>query len=73
MESAQSTADRFNVCYPVRTRVRYWKGAGGKHQPSRMTRTVTRASVLSGHTPVVWVEGETGCISLTQVAPIRQL
>jgi hypothetical protein len=73
MESLQSTVDRFNARYPVGTRIRYWKAAGGKHQPSRMTRTVTRASVLSGHTPVVWVEGETGCISLTQVAPIRQL
>ena len=73
MESLQSTVDRFNARYPVGTRVRYWKGAGGKHKPSRMMRTVTRASVLSRHTPVVRVEGETGCISLTQVAPIRQL
>ena len=73
MESLQSTVDRFNVRYPVGTLVRYWKGAGGEHNSSGVTRTVTRASVLSGHTPVVWVEGETGCISLTQVAPIRQL
>ncbi len=73
MESLQSTVDRFNARYPVGTRVRCWKGAGGRHKPSSLTRTVTRASVLSGHTAVVWVEGETGCIALTDVAPIRQL
>ncbi len=73
MESPQSTLDRFNARYPVGTLVRYWRSAGGKHEPSSVTRTVTRASMLSGHTPVVWVEGETGCIALTHVAPIRRL
>ncbi len=73
MESLQSTVDRFNARYPVGMLIRYWKDAGGKHTPSRVTRTVTRASVLSGHTPVVWVEGESGCIALTHGAPVRQV
>lgn len=70
MESLQSTVDRFNARYPVGTLVRYWKDARSKHKPSRVTRTVTRATVLSARTPVVWVEGESGCIALTHVAPI---
>jgi hypothetical protein len=73
MQSLQSTVDRFNARYPIGTLVRCWKGARGKHKPSRLAHTVTRASVLSGHTPVVWVEGESGCIALTDVAAIREV
>ena len=60
MESLQSTVDRSNAHYPVGTLVRCRKGAGGKHEPSSLTRTVTRASVLFRHTPMVGIEGEAG-------------
>ena len=32
-------------------------------QPQRF-KTRCRAEVLSGHTPVVWLEGKSGCVSL---------
>ena len=73
MQGLQSTVDRFNACHPVGTLVRYWKGVRGERKPSGVTRTVTRAFVLSGHTPVVWVEGETGCVALTHLVAIRQV
>jgi hypothetical protein len=35
-----------------------------------ITRTRSPASVLSGHTAVVWIEGKSGCVMLDRVAPI---
>lgn len=31
------------------------------------TRARSRASVLGGHTPVVWVDGHAACIALTHI------
>jgi protein gp37 len=33
------------------------------------TRTRSEASLLGGHTPVVWVEGMAGCVALDRVSP----
>lgn len=33
------------------------------------TRTRSRAEILSGHTPVIWLEGVRGCYILERVRP----
>jgi hypothetical protein len=35
-----------------------------------LTRTRSRAQVLSNHTAVVWVEGRTGCVALDRVMQV---
>ncbi len=64
----QRIADAWNVANVVGTPVRYWTGLrkGGGVE----SRTRTEASVLGGHTAVVWVEGEGACIALTHVEPL---
>lgn len=58
----------FNAANPVGTPVRYWTGA--REGEGRTSVTRTEAQVLSGHTPVVWVEGHGACIALTHVQPV---
>jgi hypothetical protein len=59
---------KWNRTFPVGTRVRYWtfdrQGLG------KVGTTRSQAEVLSGHTPVVWIEGVSGCVALTHVEPI---
>lgn len=57
--------DDWNEHHPVGTQVRYWKGV--REGDGRISRTRSRAQVLSGHTAVVWVEAEAGCIALSHV------
>jgi hypothetical protein len=55
----------FNDAHPVGTAVRVYPGdRAGRHVD---TRTRSEASVLSGHTAVVWVDGLAGCFSLSHV------
>lgn len=55
----------FNDVYPVGTAVRVYPGfRSGRHVD---TKTCRVASVLSGHTAVVWVEALSGCQCLTHV------
>jgi hypothetical protein len=58
----------FNAYWKVGTQVRYWTGE--RTGEGTLSRTRTDAQVLSGHTPVVWVEGHGACISLTHVEPV---
>ena len=52
---------------PLRTAIRYWTGARvGAGKRSR-TRTIVQPLGGEGGTPVVWVEGEGGCISMTHI------
>jgi hypothetical protein len=68
-------ADRFNERYPIGTRVIAYPGfrpeaAPGIDDITRLdTTTRSRASVLGGHTAVVWVDGHGACIALTHVDP----
>ncbi|KUJ70581.1 hypothetical protein ACZ90_02520 [Streptomyces albus subsp. albus] len=66
------TADRWNAQYPVGTPVYAYPGCRPEDD-SKCTRLTTRtrsaASVLGGHTAVVWVEGHSAYISLTHVDP----
>lgn len=66
----QDTVDRFNAAYPVGTPVRAWPGVKGDHTGTD-TKTRSEAYVLSGHTPVVFVEGHSGCIALTHIQPLE--
>jgi len=36
----------------------------------RLRKTRTPAQVLSGHTAVVWLEGESGCVALDACVPV---
>lgn len=66
--SARARADAWNRTYPLGTMVRYWTGA--KLGEGKQARTRAPAQTLSGHTPVVWVEGEATCISLDHVEAV---
>lgn len=57
--------DEFNRTTPVGSPVRYWTGA--RTGEGRVSVTRSTAQILSGHTPVVWVDGHSGCIALTHV------
>ncbi|MFD5975521.1 hypothetical protein [Streptomyces bacillaris] len=67
-----TAADKWNATHPVGTPVVAYPGFRPEDD-SKCTRLVTRtrsaASVLGGHTAVVWVEGHSACISLTHVDP----
>lgn len=69
------TADEWNELYPVGTPVTaYPPGARPEDAPPAtclVTRTRSRASVLGGHTDVVWVHGHGACIALTHIDPIH--
>jgi hypothetical protein len=66
--SPEKKAREFNRLFPVGTRVRYWKGAREGRGKESVTRS--EASVLSGHTAVVWLEGVSGAIALSHVEPL---
>lgn len=61
-------ADDFNARFPVGTPVRYWRG--GREGEGAVGVTRSEAQVLSGHSPVVWIDGCTGCMHLSHVEPV---
>ncbi|MYR30526.1 MULTISPECIES: hypothetical protein [unclassified Streptomyces] len=64
------TADEFNDLYPIGTPVTAYPGFRPENDPQAeaiVTTTRSRASVLGGHTDVVWVHGHGACISLTHI------
>jgi hypothetical protein len=63
----QQIADSFNRSHPVGTPVRYWTGTREGDGETGATRSA--ATVLGGHTAVVWVTGHGACIALTHVQP----
>lgn len=67
---------KFNSLFPVGTLVDYWRGArefgGAELTPSGRGRLKHKATVLSGHTAVAWIEGCSGCIALTHVRPVPE-
>lgn len=67
---AERIAHAFNNLYPVGTLCEYWTG-GKCEEPSGKARIRYEATVLGGHTPVVWLEGVRSCIALTHVRPIE--
>ncbi|MET8006252.1 hypothetical protein [Nonomuraea glycinis] len=68
-QERHAVVTEWNARFPVGTPVRYWtdppKGGG------KLSRTRAAAQVLSGDTPVVWVEDEESPIVLTHIQPIE--
>jgi hypothetical protein len=60
----------WNLTYPEGRAVRYWTGV--REGAGQKGRTRSAASVLGGHTAVVWVTGHGACIALTHVKPIPE-
>lgn len=60
---------RWNDTYPVGTTVEYHPVIGEPEHRIRTTRTP--AQILSGHTAVVWLEGERGCVCLDACVPVK--
>lgn len=55
----------FNQKAPIGTTVRYFPISGQEFRHEYRDRKVKYpAEILSGHTPVVWLEGERGCVAV---------
>lgn len=63
IEVMESMVDAFNERNPPGTIVTMIKDLGQKVK----TKVRYPAEILSGHTPVVWLEGVTGCYLLSRV------
>ncbi|WP_202516883.1 hypothetical protein [Streptomyces sp. SID685] len=69
----QAAVDAWNAAHPVGTPVTAYPGIRPEDSwsPEKVTRIVTttrsKATVLGGHTAVVWVHGHSACIALTHV------
>jgi hypothetical protein len=66
--SPQKLASKFNERFPIGTTVRYWTGVRGQGL-GKISKTRTEAQVIGGHTAVVWLEDQTGCVALSHVEP----
>lgn len=62
-EVMQSKVDAFNERNPIGTKVTLVKDRGEKVE----TKVQYPAQILSGHTPVVWLEGVSGAYLLSRV------
>lgn len=60
----------WNARHSIGTPVRYWTGA--RTGPGQIGETKTIATVMGGHTAVVWVTGHNACIALTHVEAITE-
>ena len=56
----------FNARYPIGARVSVRKDDG----EAVITTTRSKASVLSGHSAVIWLDGIAGCYLLDRVSPV---
>lgn len=65
----QKEVDAFNARVKVGDAVEYSEVVG-LGTPA-VYRTRTEAEILSGHTAVVWLEGKSGCVSVSHCAPAR--
>jgi hypothetical protein len=66
--STKDAVDAFNRDNMIGTHVQYW--TGDRVGRGKFSTTRGKADLLGGHTPVVWVAGEPGCIALTHVLPV---
>lgn len=63
-------AEQFNALYPVGTPVVAYPDCRPEDDPTDErieTTTRSQATLLGGHTDVVWVHGHGACIALTHV------
>jgi hypothetical protein len=62
LKSLEKRVADWNATVPIGTLVEYHPVIG---EPAhRMRKTRTAAQILSGHTAVVWLEDESGCVAL---------
>jgi hypothetical protein len=66
LADAKLNAETWNQQVKIGDLVTFRDDNGEAH----VTRTRTEASVLGGHTAVVWIEGKAGCVNLNRVTPI---
>lgn len=64
----QDKVDRFNLANPVGAMVHVRKDNG----EVVLSKTTAEASLLGGHTPVVWLDGISGCYDLSRVTPVSK-
>lgn len=69
MKQLEETCDRWNQRYPVGTPVVYHPVLG--ERAGHETKTTSPASILSGHSAVLFVEGVSGCVALEALEPIE--
>ncbi len=62
----QKKCDQFNARFPVGQCVSVRKDGG----EGMITKTITEAQVLSGHSAVIWLDGIRGCYLLDRVTPL---
>lgn len=62
----QRQCDRFNADY----KVSQWVTVRMDNGEGFLTRTRSKAEVLSGHSAVIWVEGLAGCYLLDRIVPM---
>lgn len=68
-------AAEFNALYEVGVPVFAYPGCRPEDMPNDrrlVTRTRSKASVLSGHTDVVWVDDHSACIALSHVDVVSE-
>lgn len=68
-------ADKFNSLHHVGTPVFAYPGCRPEDFPNDarlVTRTRSKATVLGGHTDVVWVEDHSACIALSHVDVVTE-
>lgn len=65
--SPDALAYGWNQRFPVGTAVRYWTGL--REGIGKLSKTRSEAQVLGGHTAVVWIENQVGCVALSHVEP----
>lgn len=63
--------EEWNAKYPVGTEVKYWMGKKDGF-PDGIEATCTEAIMLSGHTPVIRINGYRGCIALSHVEVVEE-
>ena len=65
VKKMQAECDAFNARHPIGVDV--FVMIDGKDEPFR-TKTRSEAQILSGHTPVIWLENVAGCYLLDRVS-----
>jgi hypothetical protein len=68
----QVLVDEWNANHPIGTPVRYYARINPREDPRGIYKTRSEASVLGGHTPVVWLDGKSGCVALEACEPVSE-
>lgn len=68
-KSPEAQVDRWNASVKVGDWVEYREVLGEGEGALFRTRSV--AQVLSGHTPVVWLEGKRGCVCIEHCSQVK--